>query len=91
MQNNFRWLGPKAPPYVVKNEIPELLDALLEEFLPVGLGGDQKESEKSVIEAFIQELNQIRKYHVQRDFSNSYVVNNVTSLLSAYPFVNKFN
>lgn len=80
-------MGPKAPPYVIKEEIPELLNNLLDDFLPHSLGKEQKKSEKEIIEKFISDFNQIRKYHLQRDFSNSQVFNNVTTLFTSYSFV----
>jgi hypothetical protein len=35
-------------------------------------------------------LFQIRKNSVQKDFSNSYAIDNVTTLSNTYPFVSKF-
>jgi len=67
--------------------VPQLLDDLLKFFLPAGLSVEQRESERQSIHRFIRELNQIRKNHIDRDFSHSYVVNNVTALAESYPFV----
>lgn len=80
-------MGPKAPHYVIKDEIPNLLDNLLDEFLPQGLGLEQKNSEKEIIEKFIVDFNQIRKYHLQSDFTNSQVFHNISVLYSTFSFV----
>lgn len=64
-----------------------LLDAVLKYFLPMGLSIEQRESERQGIHRFVRELNQIRKSHIDRDFANSYVVNNVSALAESYPFV----
>lgn len=82
-------MGPKAPPYVIKEEVPVLLDSLLDEFLPQGLGLEQRNSEKDIIEKFIVDFNQIRKYHLQRDFTDSQVFHNISLLYVKFPFVSK--
>lgn len=59
-------------------------------FLPMGLSFEQRESERQSINRFVRELNQIRKNNIDRDFANSYVVNNVSALSESYPFVSCF-
>lgn len=89
-QNPVRWLTPKSPPFAVDEDTPVLLDDLLKYFLPKGLSTDQKESERQLIYRFIRDLNQIRKEYLPKDFTNSYVVNNVSSLTESYPFVSAY-
>lgn len=84
-------MGPKAPPYVIKEDVPNLLDNLLDEFLPQGLGLERKNSEKDIIERFVVDFNQIRKYHLQRDFTNSQVFHNISMLSSTFSFVSVSN
>uniref|UniRef100_A0A182XWP8 Peptidase M13 N-terminal domain-containing protein n=1 Tax=Anopheles stephensi TaxID=30069 RepID=A0A182XWP8_ANOST len=86
LENPVRWNGPRAPPYDV-DEVPELLDELINTFLPLGLSVEQRQSERNLIFSFIRELNQIRRNYVQRDFTTSYVLNNVTALANAHPFL----
>ncbi|XP_065087387.1 endothelin-converting enzyme homolog [Ochlerotatus camptorhynchus] len=87
LANPVRWQGPKDAPNDVTEDVPELLDALMNVFLPPGLSANQRLSEKSVIFSFIRDLNQIRRDYVQKDFTNSYVLNNVTALMSTHPFL----
>nr|XP_029716259.1 endothelin-converting enzyme homolog [Aedes albopictus] len=87
LANPVRWQGPKAAPNDVTEDVPELLDELMNVFLPPGLSAEQRQSEKSVIFSFIRDLNQIRRDYVQKDFTNSYVLNNVTALMSTHPFL----
>lgn len=56
----MRWNGPRAPPYDVE-EVPDLLDELINTFLPLGLSSDQRQSERNLIFSFIRELNQVIK------------------------------
>ncbi|XP_041760851.1 neprilysin-3 [Anopheles merus] len=86
LENPVRWNGPRAPPYDVE-EVPDLLDELINTFLPLGLSSDQRQSERNLIFSFIRELNQIRRNYVQKDFTSSYVLNNVTALSNAHPFL----
>lgn len=86
-QNPVRWQTPKSPPFRVDEDVPVLLDELLKYFLPFGLSVEQKVSEKKAVSRFIRELNQIRKQDIYRDFANSYVVNNISSLSESYEFV----
>lgn len=67
-----------------------LLNEILNQFLPAKLEVDAKNSEMEVIIKFITELNQIRKYHILKDFSNSYVMN-ITMLNTTYSFVSIFD
>uniref|UniRef100_A0A182JUX3 Peptidase M13 N-terminal domain-containing protein n=1 Tax=Anopheles christyi TaxID=43041 RepID=A0A182JUX3_9DIPT len=86
LENPVRWNGPRAPPYDVE-EVPELLEQLINTFLPLGLSSEQRQSERNLIFSFIRELNQIRRNYVQKDFTTSYVLNNVTALSNAHPFL----
>uniref|UniRef100_A0AAG5CQE6 Peptidase M13 N-terminal domain-containing protein n=1 Tax=Anopheles atroparvus TaxID=41427 RepID=A0AAG5CQE6_ANOAO len=85
LENPVRWNGPRAPPYEA-DDVPELLDELINTFLPLGLSGEQRQSERHLISGFIRELNEIRRNYVQKDFISSYVLNNVTALANAHPF-----
>jgi hypothetical protein len=58
-ENAIRWLGPKAPPYEITNDVPELFDELLKSFLPPGLSNDQKNSERNSIYNFIRDFYQV--------------------------------
>lgn len=84
--NPIRWLTPKSPTFKIDERPPKLLNDILKYFLPMGLSTEQFESERQSIHRFIRELNQIRRNNVDRDFANSYVVNNVTQLAESYPF-----
>lgn len=64
LQNAVRWKGPKAPPYRIRDDVPPLLNQLVENFLPSGLPADQRKSEKEAIVSFVKELNQV---HIQFD------------------------
>ncbi|XP_055371753.1 endothelin-converting enzyme homolog [Condylostylus longicornis] len=88
LENKFRWMGPKAPPYRVKEAVPILLDDLLDSFLPSSLTYEQKISEKESISIFIEELNKLRVEHSRRGFWNSSVLYNTSSLNQKYPFLN---
>lgn len=58
MQNYIRWTGPKTPPpYKNKATVPELLDELLDVFLPSSLPKESKLAERNAIANFINELN----------------------------------
>ncbi|XP_055588122.1 endothelin-converting enzyme 1 [Uranotaenia lowii] len=87
LENSVRWQGPKAAPTDVTEDIPELLEELINVFLPPGLSNDQRQSEKNVIFSFVRDLNQIRRDYVQKEFTNSYVLNNVTALMGTHPFL----
>ncbi|GAB0087502.1 uncharacterized protein DMENIID0001_018150 [Sergentomyia squamirostris] len=87
LENTIRWMGPKAPPYKVRKDVPELLDDLMNVFLPSSLTKEQRQSEMNLIRNFVSELNRLRQHHLDRDFSNSFVVNNVTTLTTSYPYV----
>lgn len=52
-------MGPKAPPYRLKQSVPKLLNDLLDSFLPNGLTADQKASENEAISTFIKALNKV--------------------------------
>ncbi|XP_058464898.1 uncharacterized protein LOC131438712 [Malaya genurostris] len=87
LENPVRWQGPRASPNDVTEDVPGLLDPLINMFLPPGLSREQRQSEKNVIFSFVRGLNQIRRDYVQKDFTNSYVLNNVTALISTHPFL----
>lgn len=53
-------MGPKTPPIRNKLAIPELLDELLDVFLPSSLSKETKLSERNLIANFITELNEVR-------------------------------
>lgn len=59
LENPIRWKRPKAPPYRIRNELPAMLDNILDNFLPSGLGKEQLHTEKSSIVSFIKELNKV--------------------------------
>lgn len=59
-QNYVRWMGPKTPPHRNKLAVPELLDELLDVFLPSSLSKETKLSERNLIANFITELNEVR-------------------------------
>lgn len=87
LQNPVRWNTPKAPTFKINEQVPPLLDEILKYLLPLGLSVEQREMERQSIHRFIKELNQIRRNHIDRDFSNSYIVNNISALGESYPFV----
>ncbi|XP_055716505.1 endothelin-converting enzyme 1 [Phlebotomus papatasi] len=87
LENTIRWMGPKAPPYKIRNDVPELLDDLMNVFLPSSLSKEQRQSEMDLIRNFVSELNRLRQHHLDRDFSNSYVVYNVTTLSTTYSYL----
>lgn len=58
-QNTIRWMGPKAPPYKIRNDVPELLDDLMNVFLPSSLSKEQRQSEMDLIRNFVSELNRV--------------------------------
>jgi hypothetical protein len=60
---------------------------MLNFLLPSGLTSEAREDERSSIFRFIFHFMQIRKDYVDRDFSNSLVVNNVSTLMKSYPLV----
>ena len=75
----------------MSEHVPKLLDEVLKYFLPSGLSIEQRESERQSIHRFIRELNQIRRNHIDRDFSNSFVVNNISALMESYSFVSIYD
>lgn len=80
LQNPLRFKFPRAPVFKVKEGVPKLFDRVFEFLLPNTLNEIQKQSEKNEILNFILKLNEIRKEHIDRDFSSSYVINNVSEL-----------
>lgn len=71
LENPIRWKRPKAPPYRIRNELPVMLDNILNNFLPSGLGSDQMNYEKSSIINFIKELNNVI-LHIFSNFLKSF-------------------
>uniref|UniRef100_A0A1A9VM03 Peptidase M13 N-terminal domain-containing protein n=1 Tax=Glossina austeni TaxID=7395 RepID=A0A1A9VM03_GLOAU len=88
LESKIRWMGPKAPPYRLKQSVPKLLNDLLDSFLPNGLTADQKASENEAISTFIKELNKIRVEYTRRGFWDSSVLYNTSSLQEMYPILN---
>ncbi|XP_037030087.1 endothelin-converting enzyme homolog isoform X1 [Bradysia coprophila] len=88
LQNPVRWTGPKAAPFYIKDDYPVIIHELLDNFLPKSMSNDHKRLEKSSIIRFIKELNGIRKDLARRDFSDSYVLYNVSTLAAGYPYLN---
>ncbi|KAM7359547.1 neprilysin-like 16 isoform 1-T7 [Cochliomyia hominivorax] len=88
LESKIRWMGPKAPLYRVKQGVPKLLNKLLDNFLPSRLTPEQKLSENEAISTFIMELNKISVEHSRRDFWDSSVLYNISSLQEMYPILN---
>lgn len=87
LQNEVRWLGPKSAPFDIRYDVPPQLNALIDMFLPATLDYDKKEFERDSITAFIRELNQMRRESLRKEFTDSYVLYNVSMLTVTYPFV----
>lgn len=87
LQNEVRWLGPKSAPFDIRYDVPLQLNALIDIFLPTTLDYDKKEFERDSITAFIRELNQLRRESLRKEFTDSYVLYNVSMLTVTYPFV----
>lgn len=87
LQNEVRWLGPKSAPFDIRYDVPLQLNALIDIFLPATLDYDKKEFERDSITAFIRELNQFRRESLRKEFTDSYVLYNVSMLTVTYPFV----
>ncbi|KAJ6638737.1 Tubulin polyglutamylase TTLL5, partial [Pseudolycoriella hygida] len=87
LQNPVRWTGPKAAPFYIKDDYPVIIHEFLDTFLPKSMSNEYKRLEKSSIIKFIKELNGLRKDLARRDFSDSYVIYNVSALVTAYPYL----
>lgn len=87
LQNSVRWTGPKSAPFQIRYDVPPQLDKLLESFLPANLALEQKFGERDNITKFIRELNNLRRESFRKEFADSYVLYNVSSLSFTYPFV----
>lgn len=87
LQNSLRWTGPKSAPFDIRHDVPPLLDKLLEYFLPENLALEHKFAERDNITRFIRELNHLRRESFRKEFADSYVLYNVSSLTASYPFV----
>lgn len=87
LQNSVRWTGPKSAPFQIRYDVPPQLDKLLEFFLPTNLALEQKFGERDNITRFIRELNNLRRESFRKEFADSYVLYNVSSLTFTYPFV----
>lgn len=93
LQNPIRWKAPKSPSFKIVERVPKLFNKVVDFLLPQNMSQKQKELEKTEIENFIIKLNQLRKDYsrIDRDFSNSYVTDNISSLIESYPFVSCAN
>lgn len=87
LQNVVRWIAPKSAPFEIRYDIPPLLDTLLDLFLPTTLSPEKKQFERESITQFIRELNQIRRESLRKEFTDSYVLYNISMLSATYPFV----
>lgn len=87
LQNALRWSGPKSAPFQIRHDIPPQLDRLLEYFLPPNLELEQKFSERDVITSFVRDVIQLRRESIRKEFTDSYVLYNVSALTMSYPFV----
>lgn len=87
LQNSVRWTGPKSAPFQIRYDVPPQLDKLLEFFLPTNLALEQKFGERDNITRFIREFNNLRRESFRKEFADSYVLYNVSSLSFTYPFV----
>lgn len=87
LQNPVRWKVPRAPVFKVEESLPKLFDRVFDFLLPHTLNEFQKQAERSEIINFVEKLNEIRKEHIDKDFSSSYVINNVSALAESKPFV----
>lgn len=87
LQNEVRWLGPKSAPFDIRYDVPLQLNALIDMFLPATLDYDKREFERDSITAFVRELNQLRRESLRKEFTDSYVLYNVSMLTVTYPFV----
>lgn len=86
-QNPVRWKVPRAPVFKIELKLPKLFDRVLDFLLPNTLNEFQRQSEKREIINFVEKLNEIRKEHIDKDFSSSYVINNVSALADLNSFV----
>lgn len=91
LQNTLRWMGPKSAPFDIRHEVPPLFDKVLELFLPENLALEHKFAERDKIIRFVREFNQLRRESFRKEFADSYVLYNVSSLTASYPFVSTIN
>lgn len=89
LKNPIRWKAPKAPTFKINEYIPKLFEKVINFLIPNNLSEKQRELERFAVESFIKKLNHIRKEYsrIDRDFLNSYVIDNVSALIESYPFV----
>lgn len=87
LQNTIRWMGPKSAPFEIRYDLPPQLNNLLDIFLPATLDADKKVFERESITNFIRELNQLRRESLRKEFTDTYVLYNVSMLTDTYPFV----
>jgi hypothetical protein len=78
---------PRAPVFKIDHELSKLFERVLDFLIPSTLNENQKQTEKAEITAFIKKLNEIRKEYIDKDFSSSYVINNISMLAESNPFV----
>lgn len=89
-QNSIRWKSPRAPSFLIEESIPVLLDEMLNFLLPTTISLVDRDAERHSILEFITQLIQMRRDFIDRDFSNSLIVNNVSALMDSYPFVSTY-
>lgn len=87
LQNNIRWTAPKAAPFDIKYDIPPLLDNIIDIFLPASLDSDKRDFERESIVNFIRQFTQLRRESLRKEFTDSHVLYNISSLNTMYPFV----
>lgn len=87
LQNAIRWAAPKSAPFDIRNDVPPLLDSVINTFLPTSIDPDKREFERESIVNFIRQLTQLRRESLRKGFSDSYVLYNVSMLSTTYPFV----
>lgn len=86
LQNPIRWTAPKSAPFNIRNDVPPLLDIMIDKFLP-NLDADKRNFERDSIVNFIRQLTEIRRESLRKGFSDSYLLYNVSMLSATYPFV----
>lgn len=90
LQNPIRWTAPKSAPFDIRNDVPPLLDIMIDKFLPTNLDADKRIYERDSIVNFIRQLNQMRRESLRKGFMDSHLLYNVSTLSATYPFVSCF-
>lgn len=93
LQNSIRWAAPKSAPFDIRNDVPPLIDSVINMFLPTDdlIDPDKREFERDSIVNFIRQLTQLRRESLRKGFTDSYVLYNVSTLSTTYPFVSRFD